>query len=248
MKLQEIFTYLATGELAQVFLAEADGRDIIAPEHQIAMTQSIQLGLLALYKRFELKTGQVTIKTLTERTSYPLRSKYSITKGNAGESKYIQDSIQSPYRDDILKIERVTTLDGFEVPLNSRHERFSLYTPVVDTLTFPYQVVVNHPELPESMRTNTFIVHYRANHPNLIHPIMGVDPDRIEVELPQSHLQALLYYVASRKTNPIGIVQEFHAGNSWYQKYELECKQLENEGMGFNVDLTHQRFRKNGWA
>ena len=248
MKLQEIFTHLATGELSQVYLAETGGQDVIADEYLKSMTQSIQLGLTALHSRFTLKEGEVSIKLDAIRTHYPLRSKYSVTKTTTADPKYILDSVELPFRDDILKIERVTTLNHDELPLNMRHEAMSVHTPSSDTVVFPTEIITGIGDVPEEFKTDYFKVHYRANHSSLI-PRGGIlMPDKIEVELPTSHLQALLYFVASRKTNPIGIVQEFHAGNSWFQKYELECKQLEDNGVGTHVDLTHQRFIKNGWA
>lgn len=248
MKLQEIFTYLVTGELAQVFMAESGGRDVIAEEHQRSTIQSIQLGLTALYSRFNLKDNQLVIKLHPDRASYPLRSQYAVSRVDTVGVKHIMDSQEFPYRDDILKIDRVCTLENHDLPMNMRHERLSVYTPVSDIVVFPNEIITGQGELPEEYKTDTFKVHYRANHHSLIPRNGFFEPDRIEVELPQSHLQALLYFVASRKTNPIGIVQEFHAGNSWFQKYELECRQLETEGLGINVDLTHQRFNKNGWV
>lgn len=248
MKLEEIFTYLATGELAQVFLRELDDDSVIGDDHIKSMTQSIQLGLTALYSRFNLKESHLILQVDAIRTQYALRSKYSITKTTTNDPKYILDSLETPFRDDILKIERVSTLDNFDLPLNMRHERMNVQVPVVDTLIFPTEIITGVGEVPEEFKTDHFKVYYRANHPSLIPRNGIIMADKIEVELPTSHLQALLYYVASRKTNPIGIVQEFHAGNSWYQKYELECKNLEVEGVGIKEDLTHQRFRKGGWV
>lgn len=248
MKLQEIFTYLATGELAQVFLGEKNDPELVGDAHQRAMAQSVQLGLTALHSRFTLKEGQVTIKVNPDRTSYPLRSQYSITRIGSTDIKFLMDSRESPFRDDILKIERVSTLDHHDLPFNMRHERLSVYNPVPDTLVFAREIVTGVGEIPDEYKTDLFKVYYRANHAALIPKIGDIDPERVEVELPQSHLQALLYFVASRKTNPVGVMQEFHAGNSWFQKYELECKQLETDGLGLNVDLTHQRFKKNGWV
>lgn len=248
MKLSDVFTYLATGELAQVFLSETGGRDTIDSANQLPMAQSVQLGLTALYKRFNLKNRDITVQFIPGRTSYTLTKKHLVSSTTLDVAKYIEDDPENKFKDDILKIERLITLDGLEYPLNDRSNRYSATTPTPNTLLIPELVVNKGVDLPDAYKVDKLKVVYRANHPVIIPSNGLVQADKVEIELPSTHLQALLYYVASRKTNPVGMVNEFNAGNTWYQKYEMECKQLEREGMGEEVDLNTIRFQRGGWV
>ncbi len=60
------------------------------------------------------------------------------------------------------------------------------------------------------------------------------DPDRITIDLPRSYLDALCFYIASRKFNANiqGVGQQFHEGNNYYQKYISACTLLESQGVG----------------
>jgi hypothetical protein len=248
MKLNEVFNYLVSGELSQVFMAESDGRETVAGDFQRPLTQSIQLGLTALYKRFNLKNKEITLQLLPGRTTFPLRSQHLVSSTVLDVPKFIEDTPESPFRDDVLQITKIYTLDGVEFPLNDRTNQYTSTTPVPDTLMIPHALAFKDVSLPDQYKVDKMRIAYRANHPNLMSRIGPINADRIEIELPHTHLQALLYYVASRKTNPQGMSNEFHTGNSWYQKYEMECKQLEQEGMGEIVDLNTLRFRRNGWV
>lgn len=60
------------------------------------------------------------------------------------------------------------------------------------------------------------------------------DPERILIDLPRSYLDALCFYIASRKFNANiqGVGQQFHDGNNYYQKYIAACTLLETQGIG----------------
>ena len=63
-----------------------------------------------------------------------------------------------------------------------------------------------------------------------------LNPEITKVELPSSHLQALLYFVASRTYNPIGMTNELNAGNNWYANCEAACQELEVQGCKLIVE------------
>lgn len=248
MKLTEVFTYLATGELSKVFLAETGGRDVVADDKQRPLAQSIQLGLTALHKRFSLKNKQLTLQLQNGKADYELHSRFLVSSTSTEPVKYIEDSPLYPFKDDILDVTAVFTNEGYDYPLNIRNDRYSAYFVNGKNLVIPKELVTDYIDLPEHFKTGKLKVDYRANHPSIIPRVGPINADRTEIDLPMSHLQALLYFVASRQTNPMGMVNEFNSGNNWYQKYELECRQLENEGLGLNVDLSHNRFQRNGWV
>lgn len=92
MNLQDIFTHLASGELAHLFVGESG--DIEASSRK-KIASSVELGLVELYKEFLIKESNEVI-TLTEGvTSYVLAAT------------------------DIVKVERIKDSMGAEIALNN---------------------------------------------------------------------------------------------------------------------------------
>lgn len=76
-------------------------------------------------------------------------------------------------------------------------------------------------------------------------------PDKIFLDVPMEYLQAILYYIASRKFNPNmqGVQQGFHEGNNYYQKYISACSLLIDQGAGVEPVGNHgSKFEKNGFV
>jgi len=223
MKLAEVFTQLAYGELAQTVFGENDEGELVENKYPALMAH-VNLGLAALYKRFNLKEGRLTFPLSTAGNVYRL----SVT--------------------DLHKIERVLTDKGVDLPLNDGKEQYSCFTPRMDTIRVPLDIVNKVSSVPESYQTNSLEVWYRANHPMLVATGGDINPDTIELELPYSHLEALLYFVASRVHNPIGMVNEFHSGNSWAARYEAECMKLQQQDLQIDSSNDNDRLGRGGWV
>lgn len=141
--------------------------------------------------------------------------------------------------DDLLKIERVYDAVGREWALNDEGNILACRTLSTQVLQVPAEL----------LGVNGFIrVAYRANHPRIVAEYGYIDPENTNLELPYSHMQALLYFVASRVHNPIGMSNEFHAGNSYYAKYEAECMRLEVENLETDQGGHYNRLQANGWV
>lgn len=248
MKLQEIFTQLSYGELSQICVGGA-AAGVIDDSNYQQVTAHVNLGLTALYKRFPLKEGRLVIGLLPEHINYTLTSAYALNnmKSKVTE-RYIQDTVTERFTDDILKVERVYTDRGKEFGLNDDNDPYAFMTPSSITLRAPKALAFGWSDLPTHLRTNTIEVVYRANHPIYNPDVGSFDPERIEIELPYTHLEPLLYFVASRFNNPVGMANEFHAGNSYYAKYEASCQAL--EAVNLRVDQVSQenRLQRMGWV
>ncbi len=245
MKLQEIFNHLTYGELSQISIGGSEAGIIKEADYPRVLSH-ISLGLNALYKRFYLKEGIVNIRFLSHQTDYKLDSLYAVSNvGSTVPFKHILDS-GSPFIDDVLKVEKVLTDAGFELELNDSSDEYSVITPNTLSLRIPKKIVAQGFDLPDVYKTASFEVYYRAKHPR-IEP-EDVDPEMIEVELPDSYLEALLYFVASRVNNPIGMVGEFNAGNNYSAKYELACKQLEMLNLHVDRGVQNTRLHSKGFV
>jgi hypothetical protein len=248
MKLSEIFAQLTYGELSQLSLGGAE-QGVISEANHNQVLAHVNLGLIALYKRFYIKEGRLKIALQAGRVSYPLKSAYAVSNRRSQEAvRFLLDSTSEPFLDDIHKVEAVHTDTGKEFGLNDTADEYSLFTPTAHILRVSLDVANQGRDLPDKFKTANLEVVYRANHPVIVKGIGLFDPARIEVELPYSHLEPLLLFVASRVHNPIGMGAEFNAGNNYNARYEAACQQL--EVMNLRVDQVSQgnRIKDGGWV
>lgn len=248
MKLSEIFTQLAYGELSQLALGKnSDGE--LSEANFPALVSHVNLGLTALYKRFTLKEGRLTLALQSGMMTYPLAPAYAVNAvGSTQPVRFIEDTVEAPFLGDIHKVERIYTEAGWEMGLNDVDDEYACTTPSMLVLRVPAAVVAQEAALPSELKTSKLDVVYRANHPAIELRGGYIDPTKAEIELPISHLEALLYFVASRVNNPIGMSNEFHAGNSWAAKYEMECAKLETFDLRIDQGSRNTRLERNGWV
>lgn len=238
MKLSEIFNQLAYGELSQMGVVDQD-TGLIRTDKYVQMLSHVNLGLTALYKRFPLKEGSLTFSLEKDKTHYPLTT--------AEDVDFITVAGEEDFSDDILKVERVYTSNGVELALNDHSDSYACSTPSATMLRVPLDVVNKSLDLPTWLHTDTLKVVYRANHPVITYS-SSFNPARVDVELPMSHLEPLLLFVASRVNNPIGMTNEFNAGNNYAAKYERACQQLETVNLLVDQGSQNDRLERNGWA
>lgn len=250
MKLKEVFDQLQYGELSQMFTATEMGKELGEANYK-GVLHHVNLGLTDLYKRFYLKENQLTLEIQSGKTTYELHSRYAAANVRSTEpERFILDTSDAPFVDDIHQIEQVLTEMGYELALNNRANTLSCHLPAMNTLRIPLELANDSPILPDCMRTNTLEVVYRANHPIISHGLGGIgvlDPNQVEIELPYSHLYALLLFVASRAHNPTGMA-EFHSGNNYWAKYEAECQLLKDQALEVKDTPANTRLEKNGWV
>lgn len=247
MRLQEIFDQLSHAEFSQLHLGnESQG---VTPASYPKIASALNTGLTALHSRFFLREERLTLRLVPGRNSYPLRAQYAVSTRTSREPvRYIEDSKEQPFIENLLKIEQVFTDSMYELGLNDKDNNYSVRTPSMNVLYVPASLVCKDIDLPEALKTDTLQVVYRANHPILSEDVGLDDPEEYEVQLPYSHLQALLYYVASRLHNPVGMTNQFHMGNSFFSKYELECQRLEQDNIQIDQGVSNFRLERNGWV
>lgn len=245
MKLQTILDHLKAAEFSQLNFGAGQGI-FTSGEALEKVMSSVNLGLNDLFSRFDLKMGRLVLALQPDQTSYQLTSKHSLFGKGATAPFYIQDTMAAPFKDDILQVRRVYTDSDYELALNQLDVSPSLMTSAMDRLEVPLSIVNKSLALPDCLRTNTLAVVYRANHPAM--DICRKDPDRIDIELPVPYITALCYYVASRANNPVGLGQEFNAGNTYAAKYEAECLRLKGEGLEIAERGSAEKFCARGFV
>lgn len=223
MKLKDIFDHLTSGEFSQLSIGgEAAG--VINTNNQIRVAGHIQLGLTALYRRFNLKERRLSFAIRNDADNYQLEV------------------------DDLLRVERVLTDSDYELNLNDHGDAYGCFTPTLNSLRLAPAMVLQGPDTPEPLRTVNLTVVYRANHPKIVASDGMLDATTKTVELPPSHLDALLFYVASRVNSHIGANGESTSGSVWLARYEAECKRLEHDGFVVQAAEYDTRFSDRGWV
>lgn len=223
MKLVEIFKQLTHGELSQLNIGGAAAGEINEDNYEKVLAH-INLGLVALYTRFPLKTSTVSVEIQANQTVYPLDE------------------------DDLLKIDEVRTDEGDAFPLNNEFDPYSINTPSPKVLEVPQRIVMPSTDTPTMYLTDSLHVKYRASLPIISIYDDGFDPEQYEVELPYNYLQALLYFVAGRVNAPYGAANGYSAGDSYENKYEMECQRLMLYMPQVETVGQPNRLREKGWV
>lgn len=223
MTLQDIFDSLTYGEFSQLRIGGAEV-GVIDDTNYDRVLSHVNLGLTTLYTRFNLKEV---------RTVFPL---------DAAVSTYVVTAA------DLLKIERVLTDADFELNLNVQSDMYSCFTPSLSMVRVPQVILDQGPSLPDDYKTESFTMVYRANHPQIKTKFGLIFPEKVVLELPPTHVQPLLYFVASRVQAPIGMANEFNASNNYYAKYEAACQALEGKGIQVDQGDQNTKLCRAGWV
>lgn len=248
MQLQEVFDQLTYGEFSQLSIG-GQAAGVIDEHNYPNVIAHVNLGLTALFTRFHLRENQLLLALQTGQTNYRLHSSFAVNVRRSQEPvRYIKDTAANPFVDDVLKVTQVLTDGKLELGLNNAADAYAVSTPSMASLTVPVELVTDGADIPDELVTENLTVVYRANHPKLAVGMGCYDPSRVEIQLPDSHLTALLYFVASRVNNPIGMTNEFHAGNSFAAKYEAECQGLEGRGIQVDQGAQNTRLELGGWV
>jgi len=239
MTLIDLLKDLTYGELAQLKIGE-----LIPGEHQSEpdptryeqLISHVNLGLKEIYKRFFLLSREIYIELHEEIAIYMLDSRFAVTNtASIEDPKYIIDTVAAPFVDDVLKIEEVYDEAGNKLPMNDVTEPLSVYTPSYRTIQVPF---------PND--NITYSVQYRATHPKLIYTL-DIDPSTVDIALPNSLHEALLYYVASRAFSSLdgdgGIL-----GNQYFTRFENSVNNVDNLGLEVQAEPGDWRFDNHGWV
>jgi len=239
MTLLDVFRDLTYGELQGLAIGNLipdDNESSPDPKDYANVMSHINLGLKEIYKRLFLSSKEVIIQQYDHIEKYVLDYKYAASNTLSPEPyKYITDSIYDPFMDDVLKIEEVFNEGGEKMFLNDSTEPWSVYTPSYRTVQIPFP-----------HNSNSMTVHYRASHPTLVYTA-DMDPDEIEIMLPDGLMEALLLYVAHRAYGSLN-TDDNSQGNNYRKLFEASMKQVELLGLQVQPEYSNVRLDKTGWV
>ncbi|MCH9665501.1 MAG: hypothetical protein K0U41_06590 [Gammaproteobacteria bacterium] len=160
MTLDQLLEALANQELKNLVTTEEDGDTgvfSIRDKHKNGVIGHINSGLLDIFTKFELKLKEIIITTHPSVTTYQLASKYAKSDPTPVFSKYIDDTPNDLFKDDVLKIKEIYDDNGVRVPFNDANNDLSIFTLSYDTV----QIVRNN-----GVR---YAIIYQAKHPELVY-------------------------------------------------------------------------------
>lgn len=238
MNLLDVFTALTYGELKTLSLGNFCSEDYESapdPQDYAQIMSHITLGLTELHKRFWLRTEELYVQQYAHIQIYTLSWPYAATNTESTETyKYILDTAENPFTDNVLKIEECYNEIGELLILNNGKEEESLFTPTFRSL-----------QVPNPVSANILAVQYRADHPKLVYT-KGMNPASIDVALPGGLLEALLYYIAMRNFSSLN-TDDNHQASNYRKKFEASCVQYKLEGLNIQPEMENNNFDARGW-
>ena len=232
LTLERLFTNLVLGEAKPLYLANTG---VVPVEDYPKILRHLNTGLTKLHTRFPLKERAVHINQREDTTLYTLSSNHAVTNTESTDVKYIVDTSEEPFTDDILRIDSAYDEEGCEVTLNDSNACLSWYTPSFNQLQ-----IIN------PVTDNRAILVYRANHKYI--PIDTLDLTT-QVSIPVVLEEALIYYIASKLFGSSLQENQVAEGLRLLQLYEAECQDIESRNMVQDTNVsTDTTFDMDGWA
>jgi hypothetical protein len=241
MVLQDLFDTLATGEFANLSLANSTTGSI-KEEAYPKIVQAINRSLLELYKRFLLKEKKVYLVQQSGLYRYYLRTSYIGDSSATSTQAYLLGHPDELFQEDVIRILSITDSEGLTVAINPSHpgiEQTYFRTAQFDTL-----------DLTTTKTNETFVISYQASYPK-IKITETFDPDTLNLYYPPFIEDALCNHIASlllKGKATKASEGEGYASNTFAAKYEMACLKLIELGLAEESYFKNDRFERNGFV
>ena len=228
MLLSQIIDSVRYGELNNVYTDEK------LPQ----IISFINLGLIQIYSKLPIVEKQVTIQEYPQISLYKLSRMYARHNHvSPVKHKYILDTPDNPFMDDVLFITGVCDEYGFEVPLNDDHHKRSIFISSYDTI-----------QIPNANENEAIFVIYRAKPKGINPQTKPEDLDKIDVVLPDYLLEALTAFIGFKAHQAIGGQEGLAASQAFYQRFtELINQAIADNIAGDGVLPTNIKPRMRGY-
>lgn len=233
MKLRQLLSDMALGEL-QGSPAVETGTYNILPAYLPKIIQSLNRALDYFYTVFPFKQSNLIIQLYSGLSHYYLTSKYAMSNLLSTEKvRYIMDSPEYPFRDDLIKVLAVQDMEGNQLPINDYFSPYSVMLPEYNCIHVP------------NMTEGQLSVLYRAKHPEIPYT-EPLDLDW-EINIPASFQSALQAYVACLFYQNMG-GSKHNESNAYYAKFRTLVEELQRQGLGVEEGITiNQKPYMRGW-
>ena len=225
MLLSDFLMYLSSGELSAYSLSNDSSTGVIDSGDYRKLIPSINLGLVELYKKFDLKTDELILEENEGIITYSLTTDYAVSNTTSTQpTKYIIDTESSPFIENILVVTEIVNEEGEEVFINQDDawllgmpHRYSIHTPSYNTI-----------QIPEPKEGSQLSVLYRASHEML--DIGLTDASTVNIALPHHFIEPLMFYVAGRFLSNSLAPEKINTGQMLMGKFLQYCLDIRNSG------------------
>ena len=250
MFLKEVHDHLVSSELSKHVAGESGE---LNPIWEGRINLIIQAGIADLNKLFAIRENELLLRTKLGKDVYELVSSNAVSTGNP--YAFIIDTVEEPFKDDIMQIHRITNSNGDSLWLNTDvaylQPNENLYG--VRPSYFAHMginfLAYNTLKLTKGHDLGDLLVQYKAK----AKPLVGTDiPETCFIDLPDHFMNALCAYVGSRFYNPAGakIIGNgmYHEGSNYTAIYQNEVKTLKENLASIASIGENTNFYRNGWA
>ena len=231
MIVEDVVDYIKYGEFAQLSIAEKlDSTDVaIVEKAERQVLSYINLGLIELYKRFDLRTEETVISMLENQTIY------TITPTNVAGAG--GDDTLSALPGDFNHVLAAYDESGAEYNINKEEDALSVLTPSWNTV-----------QIPNPVAGEAVFVMYNSSADRITWETSSAVTLAKQVELPPVMAEALLHYVGYRGHGARdGSVQA--ENNTHYNRFNASCARIKTLGM--TTDAGNEQsstLEDKGWA
>lgn len=216
MKLSEFFQNIALGELASSPYVQLNGF-ALDKEQLPRVIHSLNQALEYFYSNFPLKISQVIIERKVGISRYYLDADYAYSNPEQ-HIKYIVDTLENPFQNDVLHILSVKNTDGYEYPLNDSMAFNKIMTPEYNCISVDDYVKASH-----------LVITYMAGHPKI--PLTEPIDSNYRIQIPSSYRTALQTYVACLLFHNLG-GDKVGVSNALFGKFRTLTEELKAQGIG----------------
>lgn len=240
MKVSDIFEQLTYGELKQHGLGGYDTKGV-AEEDYPEVTSHLNLALLNLYTRFPILEKEFFLNPIIGQSLYEINSSNALSSGNA--DWFIEDSVEVPFLDDIIRMSAIYDVYGNELPFNDENAETSVFTPKFNTLQIPEEV------------SGPLSVIYRAKAPKVVAPAEDDTEEAYaafldtEVIIPEVLMEAAFAFIEYRVSKALGTESGISQASIAKQNYELLCTEAERRNLlNTSVNPTNTKPEMRGFV
>lgn len=184
----QLMERLIYGELSSMHFARSGDTADISDKDLRRMIAFTNDALTEIYTRIPVNTKTLVIDSKDNIAEYILTKDFAMSNTESKEPvKYIRDSKEHPFTDDVLKILEVRDECGRRIPLNDESFSGGVFTPYYNVL------LITHPSDEKS-----YEVLYSARKPRVIYTSRRLEIGDQVVDIPIQLEEALQAKVASR--------------------------------------------------
>lgn len=235
MLLKNILNSLIRTELKNIVDGKPEWSDATKFNY-VHLIDCVSQANVELHKRFLLKKGFVKIVPLDTRNTYPLDPQYAISNATIGD-KFIYDSVEDPFPENIVKIDTLLDKDMDEITFNTTTFKDAITIKDEKTLYIPDPVI-----LPLFYAVCRLL-------PEPILLTQESELDTYDLDLSPVYLQALLCFAAGKVYINRGAENATNNESAiFFARYEQACAEIEALGFSPKERMVNHKLSNRGFV